>query len=309
MANKLLEFVMTMPETKKILLDLGKRMKPLRPLFVCQDSSLFFDHAEGQINLEDTIWELYIPVICLSASSCALPRYQALAFTTKDQFTVSIPYRYVQGAADDEESWSRGRSFLTIWENMERILLECITESERAELLESLAIATVSRPHLDNCFSLLPEFDIAIGDERCTSGLCFRQFDLVLCCAKEVTGKNAVNDEAGPVFIDLCIPKGNYSQRMLLESFPKVFDAYKKLTAEGKTRLLIYGKTGNDRAVCIAMFLMLSCYPSRFTTVSGVIDKTAIKKALIYVQQHRSSALPCRANLKALNVHFMRRSE
>ena len=86
--------------------------KPLWPIFVCPGST-------PDINL---LGERY-PVILLTASRCVANGHERVG-----------GFVYVQGAADDEESWSHGLNSTQFWQNHSK-LLACTQEDEIVEVV------------------------------------------------------------------------------------------------------------------------------------------------------------------------------
>jgi hypothetical protein len=68
----------------------------------------------------------YYPVILLTASKCVANGHERV-----DGFI------YVQGAADDEESWSHGLNSTQFWQNQNK-LLECTQEDELLEVINEI---------------------------------------------------------------------------------------------------------------------------------------------------------------------------
>lgn len=89
--------------------------KPLRPIFITPES-----------NLDLTISNEYYPVILVTASSlvpCGHKRIEGFV--------------YIQGAADDEESWACELTSLLFWDHYE-MLLECTEENELVNMIEEI---------------------------------------------------------------------------------------------------------------------------------------------------------------------------
>jgi Rit1 N-terminal domain len=81
--------------------------KPLKPIFITPESSL-----------EITMSGEYYPVFLVTASEVVSAGYKRLE-----------GYVYVQGAADDEESWSHGLTSIQFWEHADE-LVQCTREDE-----------------------------------------------------------------------------------------------------------------------------------------------------------------------------------
>lgn len=90
--------------------------RPLRPIFVTPDSTDFeFPN------------EYYYPVILLTASSLVSCGHKR----------IGGGFVYIQGAADDEESWGNGLTSLLFWDNYKK-LLDCTEEQELISTIEEI---------------------------------------------------------------------------------------------------------------------------------------------------------------------------
>ena len=96
--------------------------KPLRPIFITPVSDLNIVPSSE-----------YNPVILLTASTSVLGDYHPMG-----------RFVYVQGAADDEESWSHGLTSTQFWESREE-LLACTTEEELISRIEDVQRTVVPR--------------------------------------------------------------------------------------------------------------------------------------------------------------------
>jgi len=96
--------------------------KPLRPIFITPVSDLNIVPSSE-----------YNPVILLTASSSVLSDHRPVG-----------RFRYVQGAADDEESWSHGLTSTQFWESREE-LLACTTEEKLISRIEDITRMVVPR--------------------------------------------------------------------------------------------------------------------------------------------------------------------
>jgi len=93
--------------------------KPLRPIFIHPDSSLEFDLSDE-----------YYPVILSTASKCVANGHERVG-----------GFVYVQGAADDEESWAHGLTSAQFWQNQEE-LLRCRCEDELVQVISQVIQAS-----------------------------------------------------------------------------------------------------------------------------------------------------------------------
>lgn len=82
----------------------------------------------------DTVKDSCLPLVCVSASCCP------------DDDNVPLDRFYVQGAADDEESWARGLTAPMFWAH-QRELLDC-PQDEMQDLIESVVLRTREARHV-----------------------------------------------------------------------------------------------------------------------------------------------------------------
>jgi Rit1 N-terminal domain len=94
--------------------------KPLRPVFITPES-----------NLNITISKDYYPVILLTASSLVSCGHNRI-----DGFV------YIQGAADDEESWAHGLTSLLFWDNFGKIL-DCMEEGDLISTIGEIVATSI----------------------------------------------------------------------------------------------------------------------------------------------------------------------
>jgi len=92
----------------------------------------------------------YYPVFLLTASKCVANGHERV-----DGFI------YVQGAADDEESWAHGLNSMRFWQNQNK-LLECTQEDELVEVINEIVPNVTSKTTQDD-YSRIGVSDLYLG--------------------------------------------------------------------------------------------------------------------------------------------------
>ncbi|KAL8987418.1 MAG: hypothetical protein Q9177_003367 [Variospora cf. flavescens] len=114
-------------EAKRLHLNLQARtqalQKPLRPIFTIPTSNPSSPISRGAP---------YYPIICLTASSPA------------SRFPRNPPPTYIQGAADDSESWSHGLTPPLFWAHQNQLL--STSEDDLPRLIQSLLLTAAPSP-------------------------------------------------------------------------------------------------------------------------------------------------------------------
>lgn len=114
--------------------------KPLRPIFICPETSL-------DIDLSDE----YYPVILLTASKCVANGHDRVG-----------EFVYIQGAADDEESWTRGLNSAQFWQNYSE-LLACTQEDELVEVISEIVRKSSPTRTMQDDWSRIGATNICLG--------------------------------------------------------------------------------------------------------------------------------------------------
>jgi tRNA A64-2'-O-ribosylphosphate transferase len=129
-----------------------KVTKPLQPIFITPES-----------DLNVVLSREYFLVILLTASTSVTRGHQRVG-----------GFVYVQGAADDEESWAQGLTSRQFWEN-NNTLLKCTTEDELTSLIEDITKRALPRELSEESTVIRPS-NIALGlgqtVESCPTIIC-----------------------------------------------------------------------------------------------------------------------------------------
>ncbi|GJQ09683.1 hypothetical protein GpartN1_g1474.t1 [Galdieria partita] len=149
-------------EFRNVLFELANSyslIKPLKPIWICRD----------QPNIEESLIDCisFIPVFCVSVSS-PKDNYRWLTHSLRNGETFG--FHYIQGAGDDEESWSCGLFPELFWKHEEDVLSRdsVLLKEYIASLLESVKLllpVPVVNPALH-----VPHLEIFRVDEEDSNG-------------------------------------------------------------------------------------------------------------------------------------------
>ncbi|CAG8497885.1 12941_t:CDS:10 [Ambispora leptoticha] len=306
-AARIPEFVEKLLDPKlHITKYLQKLSKPLRPLWITPDSNIF----DNQLLPDYTSLPFY-PVICLSTSKVV-----AMGMESRQG------YQYIQGAADDQETWSLGLTPSLFWKHHKEILddscfdpVQC--ERKVREIVAYTKIESPKSPLLNgDSFNFLGNTNIAIGNRR--SGcppLCWRYFDYIINCTPQgyntstnsstIIQSTDISSENKTNYLQLPIPEGKKGQHILFEMIPKALD-YLKIPLMEHQRILIHCEQGVDRSVGIALAVLVNYFDDNENGIDHeVVTKDLIQRRLFFITSYRNKANPSRATLKKVNAFFM----
>ena len=162
---------------------------------------------------------------------------------------------YVQGAADDSESWAKGLSPTLFWRNRDRLLAASPNEVEdliKEILLNDLTSDRQLSPGLDQG-SLLklikPTTCIYLADSSVLSNTAPVDYDaIIICSPKSDPGLEAKYTKK---YIHLACPDGKLGGRLLRKELPKMQRILN--TLQSFRRLLFCCATGRDMSVGAAL--------------------------------------------------------
>ncbi|KAJ2522041.1 tRNA A64-2'-O-ribosylphosphate transferase [Coemansia sp. RSA 1939] len=252
----------------------AKLLKPLRPIWITRDHRLVFppDFSDAS----------FTPVICLSASLCSAEGKEMGGGSLS-----GLPFRYVQGAADDQEAWALGLTPQLFWKHRTDLLLFGSGRNSSAMSLSSLdacedavrrIVAANSSPaSLDeygsgsnsDCFQFIAGTQLAVGNRA--SGRppeCWTHFDAVINCGAPefeehaAERKKSEKEEKGlaePRYIYLPIPEGKRGQAELSRQIPRALAFVEPLLLKESScpkRILVHCSQGVDRSVGVALAIL-----------------------------------------------------
>lgn len=268
--------------------ELRSRVKrPLRPVWITPDT----DIETVQISHDGTHW----PVVLCTASS------RASNGNEQDP-------DYVQGAADDHESWAHGMDVGTLWRN-EKDLLSA-REDDLPALINELLAQRLN--HIaDRTRTLIrPTNSIFIADNDAALAEC-EDIQVVLSCMPTADLKLQDKlERSDATYIHLICGSGKLGSRQLRAELLKLEKLRPLL--RGHPRILITCSTGKDVAVGVALAVICMYYHADGTVNSahqhGTRDapnKSVIRQRLSWIMVSMPDASPSRATLQSVNAFLM----
>jgi len=257
--------------------------KPLQPLWVTPATDI--DSAVNATN------EAFHTIVLCTASSRA-------STTTHDSST------YVQGAADDSESWALGLDAATFWSHNDRLL--STSEDELPAVIASLMKECQAQGALRNPILVKPTRNIWIADNAAAETV-HADFDVIVSCSPQPNC--TLSDKLKSLYIHLSCSTGKVGSRQLRFQLPELERLRSLLKPESK--VLVTCDSGKDLAVGVALTIIC-----RFCNEDGslrlfldqepaALSKTTIKHRLSWVMISMPDASPSRATLQSVNAYLL----
>jgi tRNA A64-2'-O-ribosylphosphate transferase len=264
--------------------------KPLRPVFVTPESGL-------PVVLPGDCY----PVILLTASSLE-----------KNHERVG-GYMYIQGAADDEESWSHGLTSFQFWENCSE-LLACGTEEELISRIEEIKGNILSGELKEECTEIRPS-NVSLGTGLTSGSGC-----TIICGSKTLMSR----EEDGVISVNIPT-KSNVVQVMVHQVLPKVvsFALNHEILANNPISIKAANTSPQtlDLSIAITLVLLSPCFnddgtppPPQGLIAGGVEDrrthpmnKAIVRKRLTWITAARGQEAErfSRQFLKIVHTYLM----
>lgn len=211
---------------------------------------------------------------------------------------------YVQGAADDHESWALGLTPLLYWAHKPQ-LLRC-PEDDLPDLIAGLVNQTPV-PHTPSSAALIrPTSNLFVGSDAVIIGVENHQTLHI-----RINEKNPPDDVLdGPCRrLELTCPPGKIGSRALRHELTKVAP-FLEHHGTASARVLITCTTGLDHSIGVAL-AVLCLYLVNFKLVfepsreKPRLGKDIIKQRLGVIMQSIPSANPSRATLQSVNAFLL----
>ncbi|KAL8761959.1 MAG: hypothetical protein Q9184_001973 [Pyrenodesmia sp. 2 TL-2023] len=278
---------------------------PLRPIFVTPASTLPSVSYEAN----------HCRVICLTASSA--PSSSSNSSST-----------YIQGAADDSESWSHGLTPALFWQHKDTLL--STSEDELPNLISSLVNAptTVSPAPMSAPAALIrPTQSVYIAPLSSISPSSTEDWDAIIICAPTnpfpappQPTPTPTDTKPQPKILHVPCSQGKAGSRALRTQLGRIqpfIDPFLRnpLYWSRPLKILCTCPTGTDLSVGAALVILCEFADGEgklWWTSCGdttVVDKTHIRRRLAWITSSVPEANPSRETLQALNVCMMSPSE
>lgn len=209
---------------------------------------------------------------------------------------------YVQGAADDPESWSLGLGASCFWAHEAELLStseDCLPSLIERLVAEAGLTSSVRSPIL-----VKPTCSLWIGDNASVATI-GPEFDVVLSCS--TTSIASLSTATDLHYVNLTCATGKVGSRQLRAQLPKLEQLRFSLKPSGK--ILVTCESGKDLAVGIALAMLCLCFDEQGTLRPFMTDqnvnKTTIKQRLSWIMVSMPDASPSRATLQSVNAFLM----
>ena len=255
--------------------------KPLEPVWVTPESALPISVPESA--------ERNLTVLCTASGRTSFDR------------SVS---NYVQGAADDSESWALGLDAKRFWENSEKLL--STSEDELAMLILSLVSGSTSRPEPRQPVLIKPSTNIWISDNNAAVSS-HADFDFVISSSEKLIGTLAQKLKGR--YVHHCCTTGKVGSRQLRSQLQKHQSLLPVLSSSSK--VLVTCHTCRDLAVGIALAVLCLCCSGDgvikpdVAHSSQALNKMTIKHHLSWIMVSVPDAAPSRATLQSVNAFLL----
>lgn len=275
-----------MQDARQLSLDIEKLrdalQKPLRPSWITPATDLT---AETIVDDENSSW----PVVLCTASSCDSVEYRS--DTT-----------YVQGAADDHESWAQGLTAVTFWQNEQRLLHtpEDDLSDEIHRIVQAAKQQVLSQPRT----LIRPTTALFISSNASALSESSNVDVIVYCSATRDHELETGLVRARKACIHLACGEGKNGSRQLRNELSKL-DVLAK-TIGDTTSILCACPTGQDLAVGAALAILCKHFADNGgLAVTSSVNKAIIKQKLSWIMVSMPDAAPSRATLQSVNAFLM----
>lgn len=231
-------------------------------------------------------------------------RHQLVILCTASAQTISVDRAtsgYVQGAADDSESWACGLNATKYWTHNEQLL--STREDDLPELILSLMSEGSAQSEVKMPLTIKPT-TVSIANNA-AADLMYSKFDIIISCSEtpsEILANNVKNR-----YIHLVCTTGKVGSRQLREQFPKLERLRNILSPT--SRILVTCPTGKDLAVGVALAVICFFFDNDDALQpSGAPverSKPMIKKRLSWIMSAMPEASPSRATLQSVNAFLL----
>jgi len=342
-------FVKSLLESNAPLNDiLFHLQKPLRPVWVSPQTKKWKVVDASQLT--------FYPIVCLSASRVNTKGKNDDEGRTKEEDNTeaevenecegslsrsssqrSRDYIYVQGAADDQESWSLGLTPEMFWKNVKRILcaskdeiegvVRDVVNASRQQKIDEVQWGYEIREEfpqkssaLKDTFFFIANSGIAIGSSiEGTTNSVWETFDAVLNCSpwnyailtpKETTNENDTEKEReGRLrqYIHLPTLEGKKDKNKLSKILPDTLEFIEKhLNCSHRILIHCYQDISTAFCVCLAVFAKyFDLNGERLRSNRTTIDKKLLRSLSLFISKFCPEARPSRAMMNDIHRYFM----
>lgn len=261
----------------------GKLQKPLRPIWVTQQSNLP-DSAPSFTGFH--------PIVLCTASR-------------RVRGAEASESGYIQGAADDHEAWSQGLTPPVFWKHKD--LLMSTSEEDAPNVITKLLSEEKNNGATASLIKPTSQLYISSSDDTELAG-----FDIVVSCTSEPIPPSALKDGGVKHHLHLKCQIGKLGSRDLRTQLPQLIPFFSSIQAAStRAKTLVCCPTGKDLSVGVALAIL--CL---YTAEDGAVDtsspkqakemgKAFIKQRLSWITTSNPALNPSRATLQSVNAMLL----
>lgn len=254
--------------------------KPMMPVWVTPDSAVPLDIPQNDKHA--------LVVLCTASS--------------RSSSSASLGLAYVQGAADDSESWALGLDAATFWSHSERLL--SLSEADLPGAIAEVVAESRENRETRAPVPVRPTSEVWIGSNAAAKAYS-NDFDVIVSCS-EKPAEGLVEMLKGR-YTHLPCTTGKVGSRQLRTQLPKLH--HLEAAIDRSSKILLACPTGKDLAVGIALALIcLRCNDEGMIVPQGgapTLNKTMIKHRLSWIMVSMPDAAPSRATLQSVNAFLL----
>ncbi|KAH7378376.1 initiator tRNA phosphoribosyl transferase-domain-containing protein [Phaeosphaeria sp. MPI-PUGE-AT-0046c] len=263
-----------------------KMKKPLRPIWVTQQSSL----PESPPEFAD-----FHPIVLCTASR----RVHGAEVSEGG---------YIQGAADDHEAWSHGLTPPVFWKNKDVLLRT--SEEDAPGLIAKLLAAEEGISSL-SCGATLIKPTSTVYISPTNDNMDPKGYDVVISCTPNPIPTDMLKSARVKHYLHLKCQTGKLGSRDLRNALSQLPSFVSCLPSPTPGKILICCPTGKDLSVGAAL-AVLCLYATDDGAInlaaarkSGQMDKTLIKRRLSWITTSNPALNPSRSTLQSVNAALL----
>lgn len=283
------------------------------PEFVRDFASTSLASIKDVVSLEKPMEPLWVTPDTVEFPPLPENKHAVILVTASGRTSSSIGNEaYVQGAADDAESWARGLTAGLFWRHREDLL--AASEEELPTMIEALLLA---EKILDASSGRVPTLvkptnTIWIADNAAAEHV-GSEYDLVVCCGPEPSEN--LEAKLKSRYLQLkCSKTPKIGSRDLRTQLPRLIASSSLRGVSAESKILVTCPTGKDLAVGVALAVICLCIDgqgavapdSLATGDRAVTNKSEIKQRLSWIMVSMPDASPSRATLQSINDFILR---
>ncbi|KAI4708658.1 hypothetical protein J4E89_006714 [Alternaria sp. Ai002NY15] len=265
---------------KPNIVDLRSKLKkPLRPIWVTQQSSL----PDSPPCFPD-----FHPIVLCTASR-------------RVRGAEASESGYIQGAADDHEAWSHGLTPTVFWKNKDVLMKS--SEEDAPALIERLLKEDGGSSAVASLIKPTSRLYVSPSDQMKLDG-----FDVVISCTPEPFAPSILKEAGVKHYLHLKCQTGKLGSRDLRTQLPQILNFFPTLSEPTTGKILVCCPTGKDLSVGTALAIL--CL---YTNEKGAIDtstpketsaigKAFIKQRLSWITTSNPALNPSRSTLQSVNA-------